>query len=239
MTDSRVGARVADQRRRSSGAPPALVFWHPQGAWALRRPRSLVPPSEAKPSDVTQGPPRPSGPTGLVPPSEAKPSEVTVGFDRVKIRVVQSLARQMAERRQRILAAAREIIAGRGYEALTMRELARASRVTVPTLYNLIGGKQAVLGRRLIKIPGATEFTTATQTNPNWAAGLEVRLENGGGGGWGDPLDREPARVLSDVVEEYVSAESAKADYGVVLAAGGTKVDDAATGMLRAEMRNP
>jgi AcrR family transcriptional regulator len=51
----------------------------------------------------------------------------------------------MAERRQRILAAAREIIAGRGYEALTMRELARASRVTVPTLYNLIGGKQAVL----------------------------------------------------------------------------------------------
>jgi AcrR family transcriptional regulator len=51
----------------------------------------------------------------------------------------------MAERRQRILAAAREIIAGRGYEALTMRELARASRVTVPTLYNLIGGKEAVL----------------------------------------------------------------------------------------------
>jgi AcrR family transcriptional regulator len=56
-----------------------------------------------------------------------------------------ALDRQMAERRQRILAAAREIIAARGYEALTMRELARASRVTVPTLYNLIGGKQAVL----------------------------------------------------------------------------------------------
>jgi len=51
----------------------------------------------------------------------------------------------MAERRQRILAAAREIVAARGYEALTMRELARASRVTVPTLYNLIGGKEAVL----------------------------------------------------------------------------------------------
>jgi AcrR family transcriptional regulator len=51
----------------------------------------------------------------------------------------------MAERRQRILASARDIIAQRGYEALTMRELARASRVTVPTLYNLIGGKQAVL----------------------------------------------------------------------------------------------
>jgi AcrR family transcriptional regulator len=61
------------------------------------------------------------------------------------MRAVHALARQMAERRQRILAAARRIIAGRGYEALTMRELARASRVTVPTLYNLIGGKEAVL----------------------------------------------------------------------------------------------
>jgi AcrR family transcriptional regulator len=51
----------------------------------------------------------------------------------------------MAERRRRILAAARAIVAKRGYEALTMRELAEASRVTVPTLYNLIGGKEAVL----------------------------------------------------------------------------------------------
>ena len=51
----------------------------------------------------------------------------------------------MAERRQRILAAARAIVARQGYEALTMRELARESRVTVPTLYNLIGGKEAVL----------------------------------------------------------------------------------------------
>ena len=51
----------------------------------------------------------------------------------------------MAERRRRILAAARAIVAECGYEALTMRELARRSRVTVPTLYNLIGGKEAVL----------------------------------------------------------------------------------------------
>ena len=51
----------------------------------------------------------------------------------------------MAERRRRILAAARALVAARGYERLTMRELARASRVTVPTLYNLVGGKEAVL----------------------------------------------------------------------------------------------
>lgn len=55
------------------------------------------------------------------------------------------LAQQMAERRERILAAAREIIGRRGYEALTMRELARAARVTVPTVYNLVGSKEQVL----------------------------------------------------------------------------------------------
>lgn len=50
-----------------------------------------------------------------------------------------------AERRARILAAARRLIAERGYNGLTMRDLARASRVSVPTLYNLFGGKQALL----------------------------------------------------------------------------------------------
>lgn len=50
-----------------------------------------------------------------------------------------------AERRTRILAAARKLIAERGYEGLTMRDLAGASRVSVPTLYNLFGGKQALL----------------------------------------------------------------------------------------------
>ncbi|MBM4385070.1 MAG: TetR/AcrR family transcriptional regulator [Deltaproteobacteria bacterium] len=58
---------------------------------------------------------------------------------------VDFLAQQMAERRERILAAAREIIGQRGYEALTMRDLARASRVTVPTVYNLVGSKEEVL----------------------------------------------------------------------------------------------
>src|SRR5437764_464693 len=55
------------------------------------------------------------------------------------------LEEHKAERRGRILAAARELIAERGYDGLTMRDLAQASRVSVPTLYNLFGGKQAIL----------------------------------------------------------------------------------------------
>jgi len=52
---------------------------------------------------------------------------------------------QKAERRARILAAARRLVAEHGFDGLTMRELARASRVSVPTLYNLFGGKHAIL----------------------------------------------------------------------------------------------
>ena len=52
---------------------------------------------------------------------------------------------QMAERRERILEAARELIGEHGYEGFTMRQLAAASRVTAPTLYNLVGNKEQVL----------------------------------------------------------------------------------------------
>ena len=55
-------------------------------------------------------------------------------------------ALEMSRRRERILEAARELIARDGYENLTMRSLAQASGVTVPTIYNLIGNKEAVLG---------------------------------------------------------------------------------------------
>jgi AcrR family transcriptional regulator len=50
-----------------------------------------------------------------------------------------------AERRTKILAAARELVIEHGYDGLTMRDLARAARVSVPTLYNLFGGKDAIL----------------------------------------------------------------------------------------------
>jgi AcrR family transcriptional regulator len=50
-----------------------------------------------------------------------------------------------AERRARILKTARALIAERGYDGLTMRDLAEASRVSVPTLYNLFGSKDAIL----------------------------------------------------------------------------------------------
>ena len=45
----------------------------------------------------------------------------------------------------------------------------------------------------------------------------EVIVRTGGGGGWGDPLDREPELVRADVIEGFVSAEKARSEYAVVL----------------------
>ena len=54
-----------------------------------------------------------------------------------------------AERRARIIKAARELVTKHGYDGLTMRDLAAAARVSVPTLYNLFGSKDAILAAEL------------------------------------------------------------------------------------------
>ena len=83
------------------------------------------------------------------------------------------------------------------------------------------------------------------------AADEKVQLEPGGvsriltmgGGGWGDPLDRDPARVKADVRDEYVTILGAARDYGVVIQGDplqdpeGLLVDDAATQKLRNQLR--
>jgi N-methylhydantoinase B len=63
-----------------------------------------------------------------------------------------------------------------------------------------------------------------------------MQLLVGGGGGWGDPLDREPAQVIADVRDGYVSADAASRDYGVVIDAHGDAAV-AATESARADAR--
>ena len=59
-----------------------------------------------------------------------------------------------------------------------------------------------------------------------------IRLELPGGGGFGDPAGRDPARVAVDVADGLISREAAERDYRVALAADGTP-DHAATARLR------
>lgn len=66
--------------------------------------------------------------------------------------------------------------------------------------------------------------------------GDRVVISGGGGGGYGDPLDRPLAQVALDVADGYVSSQAARTLYGVVLADDG-EADVAASEALRAEMR--
>ncbi|HEX6255192.1 MAG TPA: hydantoinase B/oxoprolinase family protein [Euzebyales bacterium] len=65
--------------------------------------------------------------------------------------------------------------------------------------------------------PDEREMEGLTSGEP-MRAGEVVRIRTTGGGGWGDPLDRDPDAVLLDVVQGKVSREAATRDYGVVLA---------------------
>src|SRR4051812_46500169 len=58
-----------------------------------------------------------------------------------------------------------------------------------------------------------------------------------GAGGWGDPLERDPAAVLRDVRNELLSPEKAAADYGVIVNVRDWTIDQAATARRREEIR--
>jgi N-methylhydantoinase B len=68
-------------------------------------------------------------------------------------------------------------------------------------------------------------------------AGTLVRIDTTGGGGWGDPLEREPELVALDVMQGKVSRQSAQTDYGVVFSNSTPTVDAQATEVRRAELR--
>ncbi len=66
--------------------------------------------------------------------------------------------------------------------------------------------------------------------------GDKVSLHSAGGGGWGDPLDRDPIKVLEDVKNQYITIEVARKVYGVVIK-DNLEIDYNETMRLRKEMK--
>jgi len=62
-----------------------------------------------------------------------------------------------------------------------------------------------------------------------------IQFRSAGGGGYGDPLERDPQAVEKDVINGYVSIERAREDYGVAIDPANLKVDPAETDKVRAE----
>jgi N-methylhydantoinase B len=102
--------------------------------------------------------------------------------------------------------------------------------------WGLNGGKAGLPSDSLMRQPGATELVHVDVTRHLVADGTEVMLVTAGGGGWGNPWERDPQRVRFDVIEGYVSLESARSDYGVVLEPETFAIDDTATARLRTEL---
>jgi N-methylhydantoinase B len=85
-----------------------------------------------------------------------------------------------------------------------------------------------------VRRPGETAFRDDDPVRALLPAGSSVIVETAGGGGWGDPLERDPLLVRRDVLEEFISRAAAREDYAVVLGAGDA-VDEKATEVLRAQ----
>jgi N-methylhydantoinase B len=138
--------------------------------------------------------------------------------------------------------------AGRSRGGLAMT---RALRVLAPgTRYSLLsdgavvpafgvlGGLAGVPVGAWIERQGAASYfdTPGKVAGHLIEAGSTLMVRSAGGGGYGDPLERDPERVALDVREGYVSAEAARLVYGVLVGAGG-RVDAAATQELRERLQ--
>jgi N-methylhydantoinase B len=102
----------------------------------------------------------------------------------------------------------------------------------------IAGGRDGAPNRWLVDYDSPEEreetglgYLVSFQPGSRWAFQL------GGGGGWGDPLERDPQAVLDDVQDGYVSVEGARRDYGVVLTPDGGRLDPDATRAERAARR--
>ncbi|MDG2205866.1 MAG: hydantoinase B/oxoprolinase family protein, partial [Alphaproteobacteria bacterium] len=102
--------------------------------------------------------------------------------------------------------------------------------------YGLYGGQPGQRSANYLNPEGANE-KLASKPTMNITNGDVFRHELAGGGGWGDPLERDADLVCKDVRDELVSAEAARDNYGVVLTADGRAVDADATAARRDALR--
>jgi len=111
----------------------------------------------------------------------------------------------------------------------------RANRRGCPA-WGLWGGKPGESGGYYLKSAGQSEYRMMHGSHKPVTTDSEVVVRTGGGGGWGDPRERDAERVRWDVLEEFVSIEAAREHYGVVLDED-LSVNEAATRALRQSLK--
>lgn len=102
--------------------------------------------------------------------------------------------------------------------------------------WGVSGGGTGVSNRVVVR-PGTDDQRDVTVSTNVFAPGESIHNLTGGGGGWGDPFERDPQAVVDDVRQGYVSVEGARRDYGVVVDADTHRLDVDATAEARAGAR--
>ena len=102
--------------------------------------------------------------------------------------------------------------------------------------WGILGGKAGRASEMMLN-PGQANTRLLNNIDTFTAGpGDIIRITSPGGGGRGDPLDREPERVLRDVICAYITQAAAETDYGVVIR--NETVDEPATTALRESRRS-
>jgi N-methylhydantoinase B len=100
--------------------------------------------------------------------------------------------------------------------------------------WGVLGGETGLRStKRLVRADGSEQWLPAKAEGIKVKEGDLLYFNTWGGGGWGDPYQRDPELVRQDVQRRLVSREGAQR-YGVVIAEDGA-VDTAATEALRKE----
>ena len=96
--------------------------------------------------------------------------------------------------------------------------------------YGVKGGKSGSPGKIIVNPGTPEERILRTMSDGNIVRKDDIiRIVTAGGGGWGNPFERPASLVLDDVLDAFITPESAMKEYGVVLSSDGLSVDVEAT----------
>jgi N-methylhydantoinase B len=95
--------------------------------------------------------------------------------------------------------------------------------------YGLLGGLPGRQAETILNPGGTGERRLHSKGSYRIGRDDLISWRTAGGGGYGDPLQREPARVERDIDAGIISAETARRDYGIVVDFATGRVDPAAT----------
>ncbi len=103
--------------------------------------------------------------------------------------------------------------------------------------WGLFGGHSGRKAEYVINPDTDRTMTVSSKSTTQLEPGDVASVQTPGGGGYGDPTERDPEAVLRDVVNEKVSVEAARREYGVVLDLEDRTVDREATVDRRESLR--